>query len=206
MVTTDGDGRERILEAAIRGFAEAGYTGTTTAAIARAAGVTQPLVHHHFKSKDGLWRAAMEQVFADVPGLVPSDPALPADQVLGDAIERFVQLAATRPALTRIIAREGTAPSPRLTYLIDRFLRAPFERIIRVLRHGQTAGMIQPQFRPELLLFFFLGAGNHLFDVSALARESVGLDVTAPRTRADFISLVQQVLRSGVFKTQEASR
>ena len=80
MTLTDGEGRQRILDAAIIGFAERGYAGTTTAAIARAAKVTQPLVHHHFKSKDGLWRAAMDQVFGDVPEVVPDDPALTPDR------------------------------------------------------------------------------------------------------------------------------
>ena len=54
------DGRERILTAAIRSFSEVGYAGTTTAGIARDAHVTQPLIHHHFGSKDGLWRAAVD--------------------------------------------------------------------------------------------------------------------------------------------------
>src|SRR5947208_3696369 len=47
----DQAGRERILAAAIRSFSEVGYEGTTTAGLARDAGVTQPLVHHHFGSK-----------------------------------------------------------------------------------------------------------------------------------------------------------
>lgn len=205
MALTDGEGRQRILDAAIIGFAERGYAGTTTAAIARAAKVTQPLVHHHFKSKDGLWRAAMDQVFGDVPDVVPDDPALTPSQILFDAVERFVLLAARRPAMTRIIAREGTSPSPRLTYLVDRYLRAPFARIIGVLREGQTAGLIPASLRPELLLFFFLGAGNHIFDVAALAKESVGIDVAAPATRADFVAMIHDVLRTGVFRNQEAS-
>ena len=205
MALTDGEGRQRILDAAILGFAERGYAGTTTAAIARAANVTQPLVHHHFKSKDGLWRAAMDQVFGDVPDVVPDDPTLAPAQTLFDAVERFVLLAARRPAMTRIIAREGGSPSPRLTYLVDRYLRAPFTRIIGVLREGQGAGLIPASLRPELLLFFFLGAGNHIFDVAALAKESVGIDVAAPATRADFVAMIHDVLRAGVFRNQEVS-
>ena len=205
MPVTDGEGRQRILDAAITSFAERGYAGTTTAAIARAAKVTQPLVHHHFKSKDGLWRAAMDQVFREVSDVVPDDPALAPAQILFDAVERFVLLAARRPAMTRILAREGTSPSPRLTYLVDRYLRAPFARIIGVLREGQRAGLIPASLHPELLLFFFLGAGNHIFDVAALAKESVGIDVAVPATRADFISMIHDVLRTGVFRNQEAS-
>src|SRR5215475_14370122 len=100
----DQAGRERILAAAIRSFSETGYEGTTTAGIARDAGVTQPLVHHHFCSKEGLWRAAMDALFSDVPRLVavPVD-ASPSDRLVA-VTERFVRFVAERPEVTRVIA------------------------------------------------------------------------------------------------------
>src|SRR5688500_11236961 len=56
--------RERILDAALQEFALRGFDGTTTASIARHAGVTQPLVHYHFRSKIALWKAAVRSAFA----------------------------------------------------------------------------------------------------------------------------------------------
>lgn len=47
---TDGT-RERILRAASKLFARKGYTGTSTREIARAVGVQQPSLFHHFASK-----------------------------------------------------------------------------------------------------------------------------------------------------------
>jgi TetR/AcrR family transcriptional regulator len=47
--------RAQILKAAADLFAERGYDGTNLRAVARAAGVSQPLIHHHFGSKQGLW-------------------------------------------------------------------------------------------------------------------------------------------------------
>ena len=38
--------------------------GTTTAGVARRAGVTQPLVHYHFATKNQLWREAVTTVLA----------------------------------------------------------------------------------------------------------------------------------------------
>src|SRR5512134_3728154 len=57
-----GSGRERILHVALEEFAANGFEGTSMAHIARRAGVTQPLVHYHFESKDALWRAAVDNV------------------------------------------------------------------------------------------------------------------------------------------------
>jgi AcrR family transcriptional regulator len=194
----DKDGRERILTVAIRSFSELGYEGTTTAGIARDAGVTQPLVHHHFGSKEGLWRAAMDAVFANAARVVdvPAE-ASPRAQLLA-ITERFVRFAADNPAATRVMAREGAAPSPRLTYLIDRYLREPFQRVLDVTRAGQRAGLVAPSLRPDLLVFLVLGAGSHLFDVTALARESLGIDASAASTQDDFLALVRTLLEQGV--------
>jgi hypothetical protein len=54
--------------------------------------------------------------------------------------------------------------------------------------------------RPELVLFLILGAGSHLFDVTALARESVGLDATVPATREAFVRLLRETLVRGLFR------
>jgi len=47
----------RIAEAL---FARTGLHGTTTQALAKAAGITEPILYAHFSSKDGLYRAAVE--------------------------------------------------------------------------------------------------------------------------------------------------
>lgn len=192
---TGHDGRQRILDAAIRSFADLGYEGTTTASVARDAGVTQPLVHHHFASKEGLWRAAMDHLFAGVDSFVPDaapDPSLPA---LLATVEVFVGFVAERPEATRVIAREGAVAGPRLAWLLDNYLRAPFQRIVALVRTGQEAGAIRSDVRPELLLFFILGAGSHLFDIAALARGSVDIDARDPAVRNDFVALAKGLLQ-----------
>ena len=55
--------RDRILAAAIDLFAERSFEGATTRAIAAEAGVTQPLLNYHFRSKDELWRSAVDVLF-----------------------------------------------------------------------------------------------------------------------------------------------
>ena len=78
--------REQILEAAERLFCERGYDKTSTAAIARAAGVSEGTVFHHFGSKSALFadvargfgEALNHEMFAgmgpdappDVPGMI----------------------------------------------------------------------------------------------------------------------------------------
>ena len=49
--------RQSLLEAALPIFAAGSYRGVTTAEIARAAGVSEPVLYRHFPSKRALYLA-----------------------------------------------------------------------------------------------------------------------------------------------------
>ncbi len=57
--------REQLITVATKLFAKAGYDATTTAAIAQAAGVTEPILYRHFKSKQELFVAIVRTVSDD---------------------------------------------------------------------------------------------------------------------------------------------
>lgn len=52
--------REQLLDTAIALFAERGYGGATTAELAKAAGVTEPIIYRHFSSKKDLFIAVID--------------------------------------------------------------------------------------------------------------------------------------------------
>jgi AcrR family transcriptional regulator len=56
--------RLALVETAIRVFCDGSYRGTTTAEIARAAGVSEPILYRHFSSKRDLYLAAIDHVWA----------------------------------------------------------------------------------------------------------------------------------------------
>lgn len=53
--------REQLLDCAAGLFASHGYARATTAELARAAGVTEPIIYRHFKSKRDLFIALIER-------------------------------------------------------------------------------------------------------------------------------------------------
>ncbi len=59
------DRKQALLDAAIKLFALNGFDATSTASIARSAGVTEPLIHYHFKSKDGLFTYILDEIFKE---------------------------------------------------------------------------------------------------------------------------------------------
>src|SRR3954453_3353361 len=56
--------RGQLIEVGTNLFARSGYDATTTAAIAYAAGVTEPILYRHFKSKQELFVAIVRDVSA----------------------------------------------------------------------------------------------------------------------------------------------
>jgi AcrR family transcriptional regulator len=60
------DTRRRILDTAIEVFAAVGYEAASTRALAERAGVNLPAIPYYFGSKEGLYRAAIEQIVGEI--------------------------------------------------------------------------------------------------------------------------------------------
>src|SRR5437016_12061887 len=73
------DRREQIIEAAMRVFAQKGFTRATNKDIAREAGITPGLIYHYFESKEAVLKAIIEarsplQVISSLPAQVLAQP------------------------------------------------------------------------------------------------------------------------------------
>jgi len=66
--------RALILRAAAQLFAENGYDGTTLDQVARASGVTKPILYRHFDSKQQLYMALLIRHSDDMPSFVDFIP------------------------------------------------------------------------------------------------------------------------------------
>jgi AcrR family transcriptional regulator len=73
------DTRQAILDAALDCFAERGYFGTSTREIARAVGVRESALYHHFDSKQAIFDALISQMG---PGRVSQLVQLDVDQLV----------------------------------------------------------------------------------------------------------------------------
>ncbi len=61
--------RDKLLEAAIKLFAEKGFNGTTTKEIAEKAEVNEALIFRHFSTKRDLYGAIIEKKIFEEPGI-----------------------------------------------------------------------------------------------------------------------------------------
>jgi len=101
--------RERILAAATTLFAERGYADAPIDAIARAAGVSPPVVYDHFASKLALYEAVLDSHFANLRAIWARFPVaeLSAESVAASVDAWFAYVGAN-PAAARILFREPT--------------------------------------------------------------------------------------------------
>lgn len=60
------DRRRQLLEVASELFSQRGYRGTTTAELARAAGITEPILYRHFQNKLDLFVTLIDVVSEEV--------------------------------------------------------------------------------------------------------------------------------------------
>ncbi|WP_433327024.1 TetR/AcrR family transcriptional regulator [Spirillospora sp. CA-294931] len=96
-LSTADERRETVLRTAIGAFAARGYYGTTTAEVAKAAGISQAYVYRLFPDKETLFVAVIEhcslrlrEVFAEAAASAQGSDPGDVLHALGDAYARLI--------------------------------------------------------------------------------------------------------------------
>lgn len=144
--------KHRVLEVASASFAERGVAGTSLDELARRLGVTKQTILYHFKSKDGLIEAVVNDAAAALYGELAA--ALEASEPGWDRIEASVRavfaLAVRRPELLGLL-REVSRLGPPHTDALALGLAPLIERSVSALRQGMAGGHLQRS-DPRLVL------------------------------------------------------
>ncbi len=115
-----GQRREQLIDAALEVILERGYARISIEAIARAAGITRPVVYDHFPNLNRLLHAVIEREerisLEQLDQVVPEEPGdQEPRELLSGGLTRFLTAVTARPATWRIILLplEGTPPIVR---------------------------------------------------------------------------------------------
>jgi len=180
------DIRERLLDAALVEFGDKGYDGASTHAIARRIGAHQPQINYHFASKEALWTAAVDHLFAELAQAMTGVAVRPSADVaeiaaaVAEMIRRFVRFAARRPELNQIIVHEATAESPRLRWMTERHVQPLYDTVRPLWRRLRAAGIAAP-IDDRLFHYVMVGAASLIYVNAPEARLLTGIEPTAPR-------------------------
>jgi len=172
--------RARLIDAATTEFAAHGFEGSSTRAIARRADAHQPQINYHFESKQTLWYAVMDRMMEEIDvelATEETDPAALAEHL----IRGFVRFAAARPELNRMMIHEASAPSDRLTWLIETHLRRRHELFVAVWQEARATGRGR-DVPPELAYHMMIGAASLLHANAPEAEALVGITPSDPAT------------------------
>ena len=107
---TNGGGegtRDRILDAALRLFAERSFAGTSLQMIADEMGLTKAAVYHHFRTREDLLSALAEPALAEMRGLIEAAAAQRTPNARAEyMLTGFVDLALRYRKLTAMLAAD----------------------------------------------------------------------------------------------------
>jgi AcrR family transcriptional regulator len=155
--------RAAVLEAASAIFSRGTYRSTTTAEIAKHAGVTEPVLYRHFLSKRDLYLACLEEAWLDTRKLWDAAVADEPDPALWLTAMGRAYLAAKdrRGQLAHLWLQSLTEVSedPEVRKFVRRQLRAVHRYVADTMRRSQEAGGILPGRDPEVEAWVFIALG-----------------------------------------------
>ena len=146
--------REEIIAIAIRQFAVGGYNGTSTEAIAREAGISQPYLFRLFKTKRELFLACVDvfherlrATFSEAASGVPKDQVLPHMgkayiRLLDDTNVRLFQMQTYAACSDPVIQARVRKCYGEIVELVTRLSGATGEVIWQFFSHGMLLNVI----------------------------------------------------------------
>jgi TetR/AcrR family transcriptional regulator len=175
--------RERMLAAALDLFSELSFEGATTREIASRSGVTQSLLNYHFSSKEDLWKAAVDGLFAELTEVLTTRAfGLRGVDELTSAkllVREFIYFSASHPQLHRIVTQECKADGPRIDWLVDRHIRPLYNQAATLFARLVSAGQL-PDIPVAHFYYILTGAGPTMFVLAPECRRLTGIDPQSP--------------------------
>lgn len=171
--------REQLLDAAARLFAQLGYAGATTSQIAKAAGVTEPIIYRHFPSKRDMFVALIERTGEDTIRLWEHELRQAAD-----AAKRLDKLIHANPMVTNKGRGLYRVIVQAMMEIDDRTIReAVAEHIYKLhdflmveVEQAQESGAVSKRFSPELTAWALIHLGLGFGVLAALGVGQHGVD------------------------------
>ncbi|HUU15010.1 MAG TPA: TetR/AcrR family transcriptional regulator [Terriglobia bacterium] len=134
--------RAAILQAAERIFAEVGEAGARTETIAAAAGVNKAMLHYYFQSKDGLYRAVLDEHFKQFhrQAMEVLSSRGPAREILLRYVGMHFDFISARPYYPRLFIRMAMSGDKGFQRLIRRHLAPLSRKLVALIERGRREG------------------------------------------------------------------
>jgi len=188
----------RILEAARGEFALHGY-GARLQDIAERAGLTHPTLLYHFKSKERLYAAVIEQAmldWADMTSQVVAVAPIGFDRVAA-LVRAGMEFFARHADFVVIWRREAIEGGGRLEGAMAEHMRPFLDRAIAFLEREMAAGRLREHDPSELIQIVYGAVSTYFSDAGFRAR-LFGGDPTSAEARERFSDALTEMLRDAL--------
>jgi AcrR family transcriptional regulator len=202
---SDPSARERIIEVATRLFADRGYAGTTTRAIAGEVGANVATVRYHVGGKFDLFRAVLERLYEEET-LVLGERLQPLRErrvtdsgevidALVDVANAMIDLMASRPERPRLYLRRWLDPVDEIRPLEIRMSLDGHRLLRELLTRAKATSAIDPDLPVDTFLRSFTWLIYGYFATGPIDWERWFSDPLAPEHLRDLRRLVEQYIR-----------
>jgi AcrR family transcriptional regulator len=124
--------RRQLLALGTELFAQHSYDELSMRSIARAAGITHPLLYRYFPTKQSYFRATLEQAAEVLRARTTPDPSLAPAEQLRRSLEAFLELV-DENALAYGKLMESVTSAPEVREMVDEIRSTTAERILNGL-------------------------------------------------------------------------
>lgn len=167
--------RDTIREAAIAEFAANGFSGASTQAIAKRAGLTKPQLHYYISSKEELYEEILVHIldewrFIFLGASTGNDPA----KVIREYIRRKLQYSQKNPKASRVFTTEIANGAPFLGKHWAQHQQATKEAVA-LIQSWVDDGLIKPV-DPLLLQMHIWAVTQHYADFDTQIRYMMQLE------------------------------
>lgn len=147
--------RLNILNVARTLFARQGFSGTSIAALAKAAEINQSLIYHYFKNKEDLWRQVKQELIAPLVEeefLNEAPPIKTVDELIEHLIVMRFQIYSKNPDLMRMLLWQALEEEGiNIGGTSDRWFNSWLDAVARLQKQKVINSRLSPK---EILMLF----------------------------------------------------
>ena len=173
--------REQLLDVAADLFSVKGYAGATTAQIAKVAGITEPIIYRHFKSKRDLFvaliertgRQTLDQWERDLEGV--DDPGARLTKIID---ENPMVSESGRKGYRVLLQSISEVEDPLIHKAVSDHMTRLHAFIVREIERAQEAHKVTNRFSAGVIAWVLVNVGMGYGVLSAMGVPGHGFDAS----------------------------
>ena len=171
------DKREQLLKAASKLFAEKGFEAVSTRDLAKEADVNMAMIAYYFGSKDGLFKAIIEERFPKTASrlrAIQKENGNAWDKI-STVIDFYIERITESGSFHKIVLRElSLEQRPEHRELILSGIEQNWKVIKTYIEEGQETGLFKADIDPEFTLASLFGTLFQLINMPSWTNRLVG--------------------------------